>query len=121
MTYGRAARRSRPACQRCPPCVLRMRDPRRCPPDRDSGSSLLGVAHESHGGCPIVTPEPNGMRCYYWELAVDLPVQVRPTVAPPPRFTVDGVRLGLRPAGRPAQGDRPKGSAVRRALLPSFG
>jgi len=34
---------------------------------------------------------------------------------------VDGVRLGLRPAGRSAQGDRPKGSAAQRAGLPSFG
>src|SRR4249920_3728054 len=49
------------------------------------------------------------------------PAQVRPTAAAPARSTVDGVRLGLRPAGRSAQGDRPKGSAAQRAGLPSFG
>ena len=61
------------------------------------------------------------MRCYYWELAVDLPVLVRPTAAPPARSTVDGVRLGLRPASRQTQGDRPNGSAAQRAGLPSLG
>jgi hypothetical protein len=49
------------------------------------------------------------------------PAQVRPTAAAPARSTVDGVRLGLRPAGRSAQGDRPKGSAAQPAGLPSFG
>src|SRR5215831_14708771 len=61
------------------------------------------------------------MRCYYWELAVDLPTQVRPTAAPPARSTVDGVRLGLRPASRQTQGDRPDGSAAQRAGLSSLG
>ena len=61
------------------------------------------------------------MRCYYWELAVDLPRQVRPTAAPPARSTVDDVRLGLRPASRQTQGDRPNGSAAQRTGLPSLG
>src|SRR5215831_15061325 len=61
------------------------------------------------------------MRRYYWELAVDLPTQVRPTVAPPAGSTVDGVRLGLRPASRQTQGDRPDGSAAQRAGLSSLG
>src|SRR5215471_14219923 len=61
------------------------------------------------------------MRRYYWELAVDLPTQVRPTAAPPARSTVDGVRLGLRPVSRQTQGDRPDGSAAQRTGLSSLG
>jgi hypothetical protein len=61
------------------------------------------------------------MRCNYWELAVDLPTQVRPIAKPPARSTVDDVRLGLRTASRQTQGDRPDGSAAPRAGLSSLG